>query len=171
MKRMTLWMRSGDIVTFFWVNRAWKNGVTDRVMPAITHLGGAIWCVVLSLALLVSTDPFWQDTGIHLSISLLVSHLIVALCKKVMPRPRPYQVLEHVSTGRHLLQDASFPSGHSTAAFCMATVLSIALPGLLLPFFGLAALVALSRVYLGLHYPSDILTGAALGTIVAWLLG
>ncbi|TCP55747.1 undecaprenyl-diphosphatase [Tumebacillus sp. BK434] len=170
MKWMTVWVRSGDRATFFWVN-GWRNGVAGRVMPLVTHLGGAVWSVGLSLALLLSGEGLWRETGVHLALSLLCSHAVVAVCKKVLPRPRPYRVLENVRTGRHLLQDASFPSGHSTAAFCTAAVLSGALPAFAGVWYGLAALVALSRVYLGLHYPSDILTGAGLGLVAAWLLG
>lgn len=167
MKRVSVWVRHRDITTFFWVNHSWRCAFSDWVMPIVTHLGGAVWCVIFSLALLLTHNAFWHQVGIHLAISLLISHALVAICKKIMPRQRPYQALENVATGRVLMKDASFPSGHSTAAFCKATLLSVALPDLFPLFYGLAAVVALSRVYLGQHYPSDIVIGACVGTLTA----
>ena len=57
----------------------------------------------------------------------------------------------------------SFPSGHATVSFACATVLALAVPRLRLPLFALATLIAFSRVYVGVHYPFDVLAGAALG--------
>lgn len=170
MRRMADWMRGSEVTAFFWVNRAWKCSFTDKVMPVLTHLGGAICSIGLSLFLLAKGNTFWHQIGVHLALSLFTSHVVVAVCKKIVPRQRPYQVLDDVFTGRKVLKDASFPSGHATAAFCTATVLSFALPTLSLLFYSLAFLVALSRVFLGLHYPSDIAIGAVLGTATAWLL-
>lgn len=170
MEKVACWIRGGDIKAFFWVNHSWKCSFSDWLMPVITHLGGAVWCIAFSLALLINGDPFWHNTGIHMALSLLISHAFVAICKKILPRRRPFQVLDNVSTGRRTLQDASFPSGHATASFCMATVLSFVLPAGEYMFYGLAFMVSLSRVYLGLHYPSDILFGGMIGTLTAWLL-
>lgn len=170
MERVAGWLRVGDIKTFFWVNRSWKCSLTDVVMPLVTHLGGAVGSILLTCSFLLNGDSYWRRTGVHLALSLIVSHLVVALCKKVVPRPRPYQVLDNVFTGRWLLHDASFPSGHATASFCMATVLSMVFPALHVLFYALASMVAFSRVYLGLHYPSDIAIGAVLGMTTAWLL-
>lgn len=61
----------------------------------------------------------------------------------------------------------SFPSGHATVSFACATILTLALPRLAVPFYALAALIAFSRVYVGVHYPSDIVVGAVLGTLIA----
>jgi undecaprenyl-diphosphatase len=61
----------------------------------------------------------------------------------------------------------SFPSGHATVSFACAAVLAAALPRLRVPLFALAALIAFSRVYVGVHYPSDVVGGAALGILIA----
>ena len=61
----------------------------------------------------------------------------------------------------------SFPSGHATVSFACATILTFALPRLAVPFYALAALIAFSRVYVGVHYPSDVVVGAVLGTLIA----
>jgi undecaprenyl-diphosphatase len=79
----------------------------------------------------------------------------------VYPEPPPLVPTPH--TG-------SFPSGHSASAFACATVIAWASPRLALPAFVLAALVAWSRVYVGVHWPLDVLGGAALGVLVATAL-
>ena len=75
-------------------------------------------------------------------------------------RAVPDELLEAPST-------YSFPSGHATVSFACATVLALAVPRLRWPLFTLAALIAFSRVYVGVHYPGDVLAGAVLGVLLA----
>jgi undecaprenyl-diphosphatase len=70
----------------------------------------------------------------------------------------------------HAVGSSSFPSGHATTAFACATMLAAFAPRLRVPLFALAALIALSRLYNGDHYPLDVLAGAALGTATAAIL-
>jgi undecaprenyl-diphosphatase len=64
----------------------------------------------------------------------------------------------------------SFPSGHATTSFCLATVIAMRYPKLRYPIFILAIIVALSRPYVGVHYPSDILIGAVLGIFIGYIV-
>jgi undecaprenyl-diphosphatase len=77
-----------------------------------------------------------------------------------LSRPIPEPLLESPST-------FSFPSGHATVSFACATVLALAVPRLRWPLYALAALIGFSRVYVGVHYPFDVLAGAALGIALA----
>jgi undecaprenyl-diphosphatase len=77
-----------------------------------------------------------------------------------LSRPVPEPLLEAPST-------YSFPSGHATVSFACATVLALAVPRLRWPLFLLAALISFSRVYVGVHYPFDVLAGALLGVAIA----
>ena len=77
-----------------------------------------------------------------------------------LSRPVPEPLLEAPST-------FSFPSGHATVSFACATLLAAAVPRLRWPFYALAALIAFSRVYVGVHYPADVLAGALLGVALA----
>jgi undecaprenyl-diphosphatase len=112
-----------------------------------------VWRRPWFLLLLVTAD-FAAD-GLSLTLRQWIGRLRPPL---VYPEPRPLVPTPH--TG-------SFPSGHSATAFACATVIAWASPRLAVPAFALAALVAWSRVYVGVHWPLDVLGGAALGVLVA----
>lgn len=166
MEKVVHWMQSTDRTAFLALNGLCKCPLTDKVMQFITSLGGAVWSAVFALILLLSRDPAIYKLGRGLAASLVISHLIVRLGKKYLPRLRPYMVLENINIGRKIYKDSSFPSGHSTAAFCTATVLASGFPAFAAALFVLAAAVALSRVYFGMHYLSDTIAGAAIGIVV-----
>ena len=85
-----------------------------------------------------------------------------------MGRPRPAAALEPDPEPLvDLPATYSFPSGHATVSFACATVLALAVPRLRVPLFVLAALISFSRVYVGVHYPLDVLAGAVLGVAIA----
>jgi len=91
------------------------------------------------------------------------------LIKLVVKRPRPQ--LEGLPPIGGAPSSLSFPSAHATASFAAATAMSRLAPELKLAFFGAAAVMAVTRPYLGMHYPSDILAGAALGTALGTAVG
>ena len=98
--------------------------------------------------------------------SFAASSIFVKLLKGTFARPRPIAVL---LDARVLVESGagySFPSGHATLAFAVAFVFAAKYPKFRYPLFALAALVALSRIYIGMHFPSDVLAGAALGSAV-----
>jgi undecaprenyl-diphosphatase len=87
--------------------------------------------------------------------------------KRAIDRPRPSSVYTHPEPLVHAPHDPSFPSGHAATSFACATTLSFFAPRLAPAFFVLAAAIAWSRVYVGVHYPLDVLAGAVLGVAVA----
>src|SRR6185312_8181290 len=98
-----------------------------------------------------------------------------ALLKSAIGRPRPFVGDPRVHPSIGLPHDPSMPSGHAMNAFAGAVVLAAVVPRARWPLFGLAAAIALSRVYLGVHFPSDVIAGAILGSTIGaaavWLLG
>lgn len=142
----------------------------DKIMVFITRLGdaGIIW-IVLSIVLLLI--PKTRKSGAVMVAALVVD---VVLCnivlKNLVARTRPYDV----NTGVHLLveklHDYSFPSGHTAASFASVTALYLAGEKKLWKFaLVLACLIAISRLYLCVHYPTDVLGGILFGVISGYL--
>jgi undecaprenyl-diphosphatase len=97
-----------------------------------------------------------------------VSHLIAVAIKKKAQRQRPYLVLANANVVIKPLPDHSFPSGHTTAAFSTLVPFLLAAPnGIAFLAIPIAVLVGYSRIYLGVHYPSDCIAGFLIGTSVA----
>ncbi|MCR8644863.1 phosphatase PAP2 family protein [Paenibacillus sp. N1-5-1-14] len=152
---------------FYWCNKAIHAPILDRLFEVLTHLGGAIFTITFTLGFALFAPNTLSRIGWQSLIALTVSHLIVALIKRKFRRIRPFLALSEVKTGKKILLDASFPSGHTTAIFSVITpflFLSAWLAVILLP---LALLVSFSRIYLGLHYPTDCLAGCVLGVSTA----
>ena len=146
----------------------------DFLMPAITRLGdaGILWILLAALFLCL---PKYRKAGLTMVFSLLLGLLICNVTLKPLVariRPFDYQLL-HFGKEIPLLipkpRDFSFPSGHTNASFAaaMALLLHDRKPGI--PAMILAALIAFSRLYLYVHYPTDVLTSVLLGVGVAYL--
>ena len=103
-------------------------------------------------------------------IAVAVSDWSSAGIKALVDRERPSLVYAEPKPLVHTPHDASFPSGHAATSFAAATILSFASPRLAPILYVLAAAVAFSRVYVGVHYPLDIVGGALLGLLVATAL-
>lgn len=138
----------------------------DAVMRLLSGLGSA-WAAV-GLCLLFWSVPGCRRLAMPLSFSVAGSHVAVQALKRLLGRQRPYGVLPAMRTVTERLGDGSFPSGHTTAAFSVAGIVSAA-TGAAVPMWTLASLVGISRIYLGHHYPTDVLGGAALGIVFAAL--
>lgn len=113
--------------------------------------------------------------GAETGASLLIAEGITFGLKNIVKRQRPYLAHPDLITGKSSLNDYSFPSGHSTIAFATATSLSLAFPKwyVIGPSFAYAASVGYSRMYLGVHYPTDVLGGAIIGagtSLLTWEL-
>lgn len=167
MIRVVNWFRYHENRLFLWVNQRHDLSLLRLFMNGITHLGGAALTIMFTLCFaLFAPDP-WNKAGLQGLIALAVSHLPVALIKKAYPRLRPYLVFPHANTCKNPLKDHSFPSGHTTAVFSVVLPFVAAFPFLGLLLVPLAVLVSLSRIYLGLHYPSDCAMGSFIGLSTA----
>ncbi|WP_290700608.1 phosphatase PAP2 family protein [Amphritea sp.] len=119
----------------------------------------------LAIGLLIAW--FELENGADFLITGLVLFAIelpVYIClKKIIKRDRPCDRFDDVTPQITPSDKFSLPSGHAAAAFVFATALTYYYPSLMLVAYGVASLIALSRVFLGVHYPTDIIAGAALG--------
>lgn len=146
------------------VNRHFDRKFLNIYFRNITHIGGATTMILTCLMLIFFTTNPVRFTAIASALSLLLSHIPVAFVKKMYPRKRPYITLLETKVPANPLEDHSFPSGHTTAIFSVIIPFVIFLPSLAYFLVPVAASVGVSRMYLGLHYPSDVLAGCLLGT-------
>ncbi len=145
------------------INAKIKNKYLDIFMYRITDLGGAIFITVFTLALVIFGSPINKLVGVEALIALCLSQIIVHSLKKLLSRERPYKIVEQLNTFGIDLSDYSFPSGHTTASFSLATTLALNNPRFSIIVLFLAMLIAISRIYLGVHYPTDVAAGIILG--------
>ena len=159
-----------DITIINFIQNHFHCGFTDYVFPMITALGdfGAIW-IGIGLCLVITKK--YRRYGIFLFAALALTYVLGDLVMKpIVARPRPFVEFP----GRLLLipapQDYSFPSGHAASSFSAATILWRANRKFGITGFILAGLIAFSRMFLFVHYPSDVLAGVVLGILCALLV-
>lgn len=168
--RYYLRLREYDNRLFLWCNHSLSHPWLDRILKGVTHLGSAAFTIALTISVVVFATGSWQRAGWHSLIALTLSHLLAVLIKKRFQRTRPYEALQNARISIHPLKDYSFPSGHTTAAFSTFIPFLFAAPGLAQVLLPLAFIVGLSRIYLGVHYPSDVLAGGLVGAVAALLV-
>lgn len=146
-----------------------SNPVMDKLMVVITSLGdkGLIWIV---MALILLAVKKYRKIGIILLISLLMTSLLgEGIVKNIVQRPRAFITYPDISIIINQPTSFSFPSGHTASSFAAAVVLGHYFKKWSFLFYFLATLIAFSRLYLFVHYPSDIIVGIILGSICSLL--
>jgi len=142
----------------------------DRIMLGFTQVGNGIIALGIASVLFLIGDRL---LSYELILGTLTLWLVVELTKALLHRRRPFIRLAQARVVGHRVRGRSFPSGHTSQGFFMATLLAQhfhapAWAALLL--YGIALLLGITRMYVGAHYPRDVLAGAILGS--AWgLLG
>lgn len=151
-----------------WIQENLRNDILTPVMHFITSLGdrGYIW-IVLALILLISKKT--RRIGLLTLFALLLAHTLNNVCiKGFIQRTRPYEKVPGLTSLLGTLKSTSFPSGHTASSIAAAAVLYKSLPKAYgIPALILAGLIAFSRMYMGVHYPTDILGGILVGTVSA----
>jgi len=170
MSRIYRMLQEVERPLFLHVNIRWNRSALNWLFHILSLMAGATFSLCMSLAVALFASEPWSNTGWLAFAAIITSHIPVALAKRSAPRLRPYQVFPQINTHRRPLKDPSFPSGHTTAAFAMLTPWMLTEPMLIPVLLPLGIGVALSRIYFGLHFPSDTIAGALLGSITVLLL-
>lgn len=161
-------MLTWEIFVLDFIQTHLRSNIGDIIIPLISHLGdgGMIW-LALALALLIY--PKTRKIGAAIMVSLILEIICCnLLLKPLVARIRPCDVNTAVQLLVPAPNDFSFPSGHTGAAFAAASALYFNRSSLRFPTLVLAVLMGFSRLYLYVHYPTDVLAGAALGAFLGW---
>ncbi|MGN0241336.1 MAG: phosphatase PAP2 family protein [Candidatus Weimeria sp.] len=146
-----------------------RSDVMDAVMVFFTRLGngGFIW-IVFTLVMLF--NPKTRKTGFAMALALIVDAVACNLVlKPLVARARPFEVNTAVTLLIKKPLDYSFPSGHTSASFAVAAALFFSGKKLWIPACVLASIISFSRLYLYVHYPTDVLAGLLIGIMAGFL--
>ena len=148
----------------------YESKVMDVIMKGITHLGdaGIIW-IIITLCLLISKQ--YRKLGILCAIGLILGLVIGnGIVKNLVSRERPFELADSIDRVFPIKiekpTDRSFPSGHTQASFIVATILMMAKRKFGIPALILAFLIGFSRLYLKVHFPTDVLGGMLMGIAI-----
>lgn len=159
-----------DTTLFLWIQHTFRLEWLDPIVAIYTQMGnaGILW-IVLSLLLLVkkSTRVYGISSLLALLFGLLYTNIII---KPLVDRARPWVTITDFVPLIYSSDPHSFPSGHTCASFATSVAWLRTAHRHWLPKVGLVAaiLMGLSRLYVGVHYPSDVLVGAIIGTFAAY---
>ena len=170
---MFYFIESLNIKILFWINQSLSNPVFDFIMPILTNEN--YW--VIPLIWLIVFLVFFHGKRGRIAIVILIVAVAVTdsvsafILKPYFGRIRPsYDLVEYVNLLVAKGGKWSMPSNHAANIFALAVVLSFFYDKMKVPLFSLAVVIAFSRVYVGVHYPADVLVGGLFGYIIAWLV-
>jgi len=151
-----------------WIQEYIRNDFLTPIFKFITHLGdeGYVWIAIAIILLFIKN---YRKVGLMVGGSLLGSLVFNnMIIKNIVARPRPYRMIETLSILIPEPGEYSFPSGHTSSSFAAGVVLYLMLPKKYgVPAMVLAFLIGISRLYVGVHYPTDVLGGMVMGTLLA----
>jgi undecaprenyl-diphosphatase len=137
----------------------------STVIAMVTDLGSMVLWALVVVALWIFRK---RNLATYLLVTLAIALTVYMTMKYAVDRPRPFDVFPIDPLYRPF--DPSYPSGHAMTAFAAAGIIGAKEKRLLLPLLALACLVGFSRVYIGVHFPYDVLSGALLGLLVAYFV-
>ncbi|MDO4316065.1 MAG: phosphatase PAP2 family protein [Oscillospiraceae bacterium] len=161
-------MQAAELAILDWIQLHLRCGFLDAVLPAVSRTcdHGELWIVLAAVLLLMRRQRrYGTAVSCALVLDLVSCNMIL---KPLFGRVRPFAVNTAVELLTAPPMDASFPSGHTAASFAAVFALKTAGSPLWKPALAAALVMAFSRLYLYVHWPSDVLGGALLGAAVGW---
>lgn len=163
-------IKTFDSSILFFIKDNMHGPIMDKVMVISTHLGdgGMIW-IIIALALMINKK--YRKIGVMALAALILSTILgEGILKHGVHRIRPSEDINAINLLITKPLSYSFPSGHTASSFAVAGVLAKYLKKYAVGFFALASLIAFSRLYLYVHYPTDVLAGIVLGVICSGII-
>lgn len=149
------------------VNRTSQYRWVRQLFRTVSRLGDGVFWYMLMMLLVATEGANAYHAVVHMALAGFTGTLVYKWLKGKTLRPRPYEVRQDIALTGRPLDRFSFPSGHTLHAVVFTIVALSYYPQLAVVLLPFAILVGLSRVVLGLHYPSDVLAGSVIGWVIA----
>lgn len=159
-----------DVRAFIALSHSHWRVQTIRLARSISFTADGWLYPLTPLVLLLLSAESVQIAATALAVGFLIERCAYLVIKKGLKRRRPPVAIPGFESEIVASDEFSFPSGHTSGAFLLSTTLFLLYGPIALPLYLWAAMVGCSRVILGVHFPTDILAGACLGSAVAWLM-
>lgn len=160
-------IREIDFMVLDYIREHLQNGFLDRLMPIVTAFGdmGILWVAV---AVVISAKSKYRKCSLTMLIGMILGVVIGNFAlKNIIRRERPCWIVDLTSMLIENPDDFSFPSGHTMSSFIASTILMHYDKRLGIPAVGVSLLIAFSRMYLYVHFPTDVIGGALIGIGIA----
>ena len=154
-----------DYNTLFFIQNHVQNDFLNPIIIFFTKLGNSGFIWILISIILIMKSKYRKIGFLVLSVLFINTLFGEILLKHLIQRPRPFITLSNLNIIIEKPSSFSFPSGHTSASFTVVSALYFAKDSLWKPALVLACLIAVSRLYLYVHYPTDVLGGIILGIL------
>jgi undecaprenyl-diphosphatase len=159
-----------DLSVFTWLMNGRLLNMTTTVCRYLSKTGDGQFYPLVVILLCWSGDGFDSQLFQVALLAFAIERPVYFILKNSFKRDRPEAALTNFHSFIKPSDQFSFPSGHTSAAFMMATLVSNLMPSLVIPLYFWASLVGFSRVLLGVHFPTDTLVGASMGMAIAFFV-
>lgn len=169
MKSLFEYISHRDITLLRIINNSWNCKFLDIIMPSMTYLGSFPFMFIFCTVAFLLSSAMIHAMAIKAMISVTISTGIGKILKVSVTRLRPFIKIPNLNIKKIDIDQYSFPSGHTTAAFSLAIIIALYFPMFGFITIPLAFCVGISRMYIGVHYPTDVIMGIFIGTTCSFL--